>query len=61
MESTEAGWQSVLFSETSEAAVQCAIMNPEFKPPSLTKNGDNSLKFGFTRRSIRRSEMFPSS
>lgn len=34
------------------AAVQCAIMKPEFRPPSVTKNGGNSLSDGLQSRSI---------
>ncbi len=61
MESTLAGWASTLFSETSAAAVYCAIMKPEFNPPSLTRKAGRPLSLGFTRRSMRRSEMLASS
>ena len=50
-----------LFSDTRDAAVQWAIMKPEFKPPSLTKNAGSSLRYGLTSLSILRSEMFASS
>ena len=44
IESTEAGWQSTLFSETSAAAVYCGIINPEFSPVSfIRKTGSPSL------------------
>src|SRR3954465_1794765 len=37
-------------------------MKPEFSPPSVVRNaGSPSERFGFTRRSTRRSEMFASS
>ena len=45
-ESTLAGCASSLFSEASAAAVTCAIMNPEFTPPSLTRNGGRPGKRG---------------
>lgn len=43
------------------AAVQCAIMKPEFRPPSVTKNGGNSLSDGLQSRSIRLSLIAASS
>src|SRR3982751_2698673 len=62
MEPTAAGWQSDLFSETSDAATYCGIMNPELRPPSLVRNaGRPSDRFGLTSRSTRRSEMLASS
>src|SRR5436309_6529922 len=62
IESTLAGWQSALFSLTRAAATYCGIMNPEFRPPSTVRNaGSPSDRFGLTRRSSRRSEMFASS
>ncbi len=39
IESTLAGCASTLFSETSDAATYCGIMNPELSPPSSTRNG----------------------
>ena len=56
-ESVDDGCTSTLFSDTSAAAVQCAIMNPEWKPPFLTKNAGKPLKSGLHKRSILRSEM----
>ena len=38
IESTDAGCASVLHSETSAAAVTCAIMRPELSPPFSTRN-----------------------
>lgn len=32
------------FYKPNEAAVQWAIMNPEFNPPSLVRNAGSSLK-----------------
>lgn len=46
-----------LFSETSAAAVQWAIINPEWRPPFGVKNAGRPLNAGFTSRSTRRSEM----
>ena len=46
MESTQAGWERTLFSETSAAAVYCAIMKPEFRPESLTRNAGRPLTAG---------------
>ena len=37
IESTLAGWASALFSETSAAAVTCAIIKPECSPPSRAR------------------------
>jgi hypothetical protein len=37
IESTEAGWERTLFSETSEAAVYCVIINPEFTPGRVVR------------------------
>lgn len=34
------------------AAVQCAIMKPEFRPPSVTKNAGSSLREGLQSLSI---------
>lgn len=36
----------------SAAAVQCAIMNPEFRPPSATRKGGSSLREGLQSLSI---------
>ena len=49
-ESVDDGCTSTLFSDTSAAAVQCAIMNPEWKPPFLTKNAGKPLKSGLHKR-----------
>ena len=47
-----------LFSLTNDAAVTCAIMNPEFSPAAGARNGGRpSFNAGFTMRSIRRSEI----
>lgn len=54
--STLAGWAKVLFSEARAAAVTWAIIKPEFKPLSFTKNAGNSLIFGSTKMAKRRSE-----
>ena len=59
--STEAGCAYALFSETSAAAVTCAIMKPDSRPGSAAMN---MLRFGLTRRSsrsMRRSLMLASS
>ena len=62
MESTLAGWQSDLFSLTSDAATYCGIMKPELRPPStVRKGGSPSERVGLTSRSTRRSEMLASS
>ena len=37
IESTLAGWQSALFSETSAAATYCGIMKPELSPSSRAR------------------------
>mmetsp|Transcript_33628 Transcript_33628/g.111231 ORF Transcript_33628/g.111231 Transcript_33628/m.111231 type:complete len:415 (+) Transcript_33628:199-1443(+) len=58
MVSTEEGWQSTLFSEASAAAVQCAIMKPELKPPSATRKAGRPESDGLHSRSMRRSAMF---
>ncbi len=58
IESTDAGCASTLFSLASAAAVTCGIMNPEFRPAPPARNGGSpSFNDGFTRRSMRRSEM----
>src|SRR5262245_65847398 len=62
IESTEAGWLSVLFSETSAAAVYWASINPDRRPTSLTRNGGRPLlRWRDTRWNVLRSEMFPTS
>ena len=55
MLSTLAGWESILFSDTSAAAVTCATMNPELSPLSFTRNAGKPLMFGSTRSAMRRS------
>jgi len=61
IESTEAGWAMTLFSETREAAAYWAIMNPELSPPSSTRNAGSPESWGFTNRSMRRSEILANS
>ena len=61
IESTLAGWARVLLSETSAAAVTCAIMRPEWSPPSRARKAGRPERAGFTSRSVRRSLMAPSS
>ena len=58
-ESTEAGWARVLFSEASAAAVTCAIMKPEFTPPSRTRKGGRPESVASIRSAIRRSASAP--
>ena len=41
-----------MFSDTSAAAVQWAIMNPELRPPSLTRKAGSSLYAGLHSLSI---------
>ena len=43
MESTEAGCAKPLFSETSAAAVTCAIMKPVFTPGLRVRKAGSSL------------------
>ena len=57
IESTLAGWASILFSETSAAAVTWAIMKPEFRPPSRARKAGRPDSAGLTSRSMRRSLM----
>jgi hypothetical protein len=45
-ESHDAGCTRTLFSDTRDAAVQCAIMNPEQRPPSATRKAGSSLSCG---------------
>ena len=55
MESTLAGWASVLFSATNAAAVTCAIMNPELSPGFGVRNAGRPENAGSTRSAILRS------
>ena len=57
IESTLAGWASVLFSETSAAAVTWAIMKPELRPAFSTRNGGSPEKASLVSFSMRRSEI----
>ena len=59
MESTLQGTAIALFSETSAAAVTCAIMNPELSPLFCTRNAGRPLIFGSTSTAMRRSERLP--
>ena len=61
IESTTAGEANTLFSDTSAAAVYCAIIMPELSPPCSVRNGGSPESCGFTMRSVRRSEMLASS
>jgi hypothetical protein len=45
IESTDAGCASVLHSLTSDAAVYCTSMKPEFSPLAFTRNGGSPLDF----------------
>ena len=58
--STLAGCASLFSSEVSAAAVTCAIMNPDCRPPSRVRNAGSSLSAGLTSRSVRRSLMVAS-
>ena len=58
-ESTLRGCASALFSEASAAAVTCAIMKPEFTPPSSTRNGGRPDRFASIRSAMRRSASAP--
>ena len=49
----------VLFSDTSAAAVTCAIMKPELTPLLSTKNAGRPLILGSTNTAIRRSDRLP--
>ena len=53
--STLAGCASVLSSEVSAAAVTCAIISPESRPPRRVRNAGRPLSAGLTSRSERRS------
>ena len=58
IESIDAGWASDLLSDTSDAAVYWASMNPEFSPLRCTRNAGSPLdRAGSSRRNRRRSEM----
>jgi predicted naringenin-chalcone synthase len=48
-----------LFSDTSAAAVTCAIMKPEFTPLFSTRKAGRPLIFGSTSTAMRRSERLP--
>jgi hypothetical protein len=61
MLSTLAGKARLLFSDTSAAAVTCAIMKPELTPLSCTRKGGRPLIFGSTSTAVRRSEIEPTS
>lgn len=61
IESTLEGWASTLFSLTSPAAVQCAIMKPESRPGSCARKAGSPEMVGFISRSMRRSLMLASS
>ena len=61
IESTLAGWARPLFSEARAAAVTCAIMRPDWSPPSRVRKAGRPESAGFTRRSMRRSLIAPSS
>ena len=52
IESTLAGWASVLFSATSAAAVTCAIMNPELSPVFGVRNAGRPDKVGSISNAI---------
>ena len=58
-ESTLAGCAISLFSEASAAAVTCAIMKPEFTPPSLTRNGGSPDSVASMSNAMRRSDNAP--
>ena len=63
IESTVAGWASTLFSETSAAAVYCAIMKPGVRGPR-SRGQERRQAFdraGLSSRSMRRSQMSASS
>ena len=62
IESTLAGWQSTLFSLTSDALATCAIMKPECSPLPAARKGVSPVESaGLTSCSTRRSLMFASS
>ena len=58
-ESTDAGCASDLFSDASAAAVTCAIMKPEFTPPSSTRNGGRPDRLASISSAMRRSDSAP--
>jgi hypothetical protein len=49
--------RETLFSETSAAAVTCAIISPLSSPGRRARNGRQAREIGFTSSSMRRSEM----
>ncbi len=53
MESTLAGYAICLFSETSAAAVTCAIMKPEFSPGCGVRNAGRPDKAGSVSMAMR--------
>src|SRR5574339_427606 len=53
--STLAGCASVLSSDVSAAAVTCAIISPDCRPPWRVRNAGRPLLAGLTNRSERRS------
>ena len=55
------GARAVLFSDARAAAVTCAIMRPDWSPPSRARKAGRPESAGFTSRSMRRSLMAPSS
>ena len=62
IESTLAGTASRLSSETSPAAVYCAIIRPESTPGSCARNaGSPWLRATSRNRSVRRSDMLATS
>ena len=59
--STLAGKARLLFSQTSAAAVTCAIIKPELTPLSSVRKGGRPLILGSTSTALRRSEIEPTS
>ena len=59
MLSTLAGVARCLFSETSDAAVTCGIMKPEFSPGRGVRNAGRPDSAGSTSMAMRRSEIEP--
>ena len=53
--STLAGCASVFSSDVSAAAVTCAIISPDCRPPCRVRNAGRPLSAGLTSRSERRS------
>ncbi len=52
---------NTLISETNEAAADCVIINPEFKPPVSIKNEGRSFNWLLISLSRRLSEILASS